>query len=35
MTRRASTVLVGGGIWGLSTAYHPVRAGRAYVQVLE
>jgi glycine/D-amino acid oxidase-like deaminating enzyme len=35
MTRQASTVIVGGGIWGLSTAYHLVRAGRTDVQVLE
>ena len=35
MTRRASTVIVGGGIWGLSTAYHLARAGETDVQVLE
>jgi len=35
MTRQASTVIVGGGVWGLSTAYHLARAGRADVQVLE
>jgi len=35
MTRQASTVIVGGGIWGLSTAYHLARAGRTDVQVLE
>jgi len=35
MTRRASTVIVGGGIWGLSTAYHLARAGRTGVLVLE
>jgi len=35
MTQRASTVIVGGGIWGLSTAYHLARAGRTDVQVLE
>jgi 4-methylaminobutanoate oxidase (formaldehyde-forming) len=35
MTQRASTVIVGGGIWGLSTAYHLTRAGRRDVQVLE
>jgi glycine/D-amino acid oxidase-like deaminating enzyme len=35
MTQQASTVIVGGGIWGLSTAYHLVRAGRTDVQVLE
>ncbi len=35
MTRQASTVIVGGGIWGLSTAYHLARAGSTDVQVLE
>ena len=35
MTRDASTVVVGGGIWGLSTAYHLARAGQADVRVLE
>jgi 4-methylaminobutanoate oxidase (formaldehyde-forming) len=35
MTRQARTVIVGGGIWGLSTAYHLARAGRTDVQVLE
>jgi glycine/D-amino acid oxidase-like deaminating enzyme len=35
MTQQASTVIVGGGIWGLSTAYHLARAGRTDVQVLE
>jgi glycine/D-amino acid oxidase-like deaminating enzyme len=35
MTRQASTVIVGGGIWGLSTAYHLARAGSSDVQVLE
>jgi sarcosine dehydrogenase len=35
MTQRASTVIVGGGIWGVSTAYHLARAGRRDVQVLE
>ena len=35
MRRRASTVIVGGGIWGLSTAYHLARAGGTDVQVLE
>ncbi len=35
MTQQASTVIVGGGVWGLSTAYHLARAGRADVQVLE
>src|ERR687889_290119 len=35
MTHRASTVIVGGGIWGLSTAYHLARAGSTDVVVLE
>ena len=35
MTERAGTVIVGGGIWGLSTAYHLARAGSTDVQVLE
>jgi glycine/D-amino acid oxidase-like deaminating enzyme len=35
VTRQAGTVIVGGGIWGLSTAYHLARAGRTDVQVLE
>ena len=35
MNRRASVVIVGGGIWGLSTAYHLARAGWTDVQVLE
>ena len=35
MTRQASTVIVGGGIWGLSTAYHLARAGSTDVLVLE
>jgi glycine/D-amino acid oxidase-like deaminating enzyme len=35
MTRQVRTVIVGGGIWGLSTAYHLARAGRTDVQVLE
>src|SRR5919107_1353447 len=35
MTRQASTVIVGGGVWGLSTAYHLARAGKTDVQVLE
>jgi glycine/D-amino acid oxidase-like deaminating enzyme len=35
MTRQASTVIVGGGIWGLSTAYHLARAGSRSVLVLE
>ena len=35
MTQKASTVIVGAGIWGLSTAYHLARAGSPDVQVLE
>ena len=35
MTQKASTVIVGGGIWGLSTAYHLARADSPDVQVLE
>ena len=35
MTQQARTVIVGGGIWGLSTAYHLARAGSPDVQVLE
>jgi len=35
MTQRASAVIVGGGIWGLSTAYHLARAGSTDVHVLE
>ena len=35
MNRRASVVIVGGGIWGLSTAYHLARAGWTDVEVLE
>ncbi len=35
MTWQASTVIVGGGIWGLSTAYHLARAGSRSVLVLE
>jgi glycine/D-amino acid oxidase-like deaminating enzyme len=35
MTQRAGTVIVGGGIWGLSTAYHLAQAGQADVCVLE
>jgi glycine/D-amino acid oxidase-like deaminating enzyme len=35
MAQQASTVIVGGGVWGLSTAYHLARAGTADVQVLE
>ena len=35
MNRRESVVIVGGGIWGLSTAYHLARAGWKDVEVLE
>ena len=35
MSGQASTVIVGGGIWGLSTAYHLARAGGTDVLVLE
>jgi glycine/D-amino acid oxidase-like deaminating enzyme len=35
MTRQASTVIVGGGIWGLSAAFHLARAGSTDVLVLE
>jgi sarcosine dehydrogenase len=35
MNRRESVVIVGGGIWGLSTAYHLARDGWADVEVLE
>jgi dimethylglycine dehydrogenase len=35
MSGQASTVIVGGGIWGLSTAYHLARAGATDVVVLE
>ncbi len=35
MNQRTHTVIVGGGIWGLSTAYHLARAGSNDVQVLE
>ncbi|MGH3148154.1 MAG: NAD(P)/FAD-dependent oxidoreductase [Rubrobacter sp.] len=35
MTRQASTVIVGGGIWGMSTAYHLARGGSRDVLVLE
>ena len=35
MTGRAGTVIVGGGIWGLSTAYHLARTGNSDVLVLE
>ena len=35
MSRGASVAIVGGGIWGLSTAYHLARTGWTDVQVLE
>jgi glycine/D-amino acid oxidase-like deaminating enzyme len=35
MNRGESVVIVGGGIWGLSTAYHLARAGWTDVEVLE
>src|SRR5215208_2311923 len=35
MTRGESVVIVGGGIWGLSTAYHLARVGWTDVEVLE
>jgi len=35
VNRRASVAIVGGGIWGLSTAYHLARAGWTDVEVLE
>lgn len=35
MTRQAGTVIVGGGIWGLSAAFHLARAGSTDVLVLE
>jgi 4-methylaminobutanoate oxidase (formaldehyde-forming) len=35
MIRQASTAIVGGGIWGLSTAYHLARAGETDVLVVE
>lgn len=35
MAENVKTVIVGGGIWGLSTAYHLARAGHADVYVLE
>src|ERR671917_552821 len=35
MNRRENVVIVGGGIWGLSTAYHLARAGWTDVVVLE
>jgi sarcosine dehydrogenase len=35
MNRRDRVVIVGGGIWGLSAAYHLARAGWSDVQVLE
>lgn len=35
MNRQEGVVIVGGGIWGLSTAYHLARAGWTDVEVLE
>ena len=35
MNREERVVIVGGGIWGLSTAYHLARAGWTDVEVLE
>ena len=35
MNRQENVVIVGGGIWGLSTAYHLARAGWTDVEVLE
>lgn len=35
MAERKGTVVVGGGVWGLSTAYHLVRTGQTDVVVLE
>ena len=35
MNRAEGVVIVGGGIWGLSTAYHLARAGWTDVEVLE
>ena len=35
MTEKAETVIVGGGIWGLSTAYHLAQTGHTDVCVLE
>jgi glycine/D-amino acid oxidase-like deaminating enzyme len=35
MNRQTNIVIVGGGIWGLSTAYHLARAGCTGVEVLE
>lgn len=35
MAKSAGTVIVGGGIWGLSTAYHLARAGYTNVYLLE
>ena len=32
---KAQTLIVGGGVWGLSTAYHLARSGRTNVLVLE
>src|SRR5215210_7704951 len=35
MNRQENVVVVGGGIWGLSTAYHLARAGWTDIEVLE
>ncbi len=35
MDRQAKILILGGGIWGLSTAYHLARAGETDIQVLE
>lgn len=35
MSKRAETLIIGGGVWGLSTAYHLARAGHEGVRVLE
>jgi glycine/D-amino acid oxidase-like deaminating enzyme len=35
MARSARTLIVGGGIWGLSTAYHLAQAGHVDICVLE
>ena len=35
MDEQAKILIVGGGIWGLSTAYHLARSGETDIQVLE
>jgi sarcosine dehydrogenase len=35
MDQQAKILILGGGIWGLSTAYHLARAGQTDIQVLE